>query len=164
MPLLNTADNQSQHELTRRKSGVTSKSESVNSTNNPNVAQDDQHDGVDIMDQLSARMGSFQIAEDGQLRYFGATSNLHILHNGLSSLSRPPNRSVHAEGDEVLSRAGLDRQLDAEFEKHLENLYFRWEDPAIHVVDEEMYFMAQDAYLSGETETPFYSETLKNAM
>lgn len=126
--------------------------------------KDRQHDNDEIMDQLSARMGAFQIAEDGQLRYFGATSNLHILHNGLSSLSRPVNRSVRIEGEEVLSRAGLDHTVDRELQRQLEDLYFQWEDPAIHVVDEEMYFLAQNRYYSGEDGTPFYSETLKNAM
>lgn len=123
-----------------------------------------RNDTDDIMDQLSARIGSFQIAEDGQLRYFGATSNLHILQDGLSSISRPVNRSVYAEKELVLSRAGLDRKVDREFRRHLEDLYFQWEDPAIHVVDKEMYFQAQSAYISEDIETPFYSETLMNAM
>ncbi|KAH9214488.1 fungal-specific transcription factor domain-containing protein [Leptodontidium sp. 2 PMI_412] len=123
-----------------------------------------RNDTDDIMDQLSARIGSFQIAEDGQLRYFGATSNLHILQDGLSSISRPVNRSVYAEKELVLSRAGLDRKVDREFRRHLEDLYFQWEDPAIHVVDKEMYFQAQSAYISEDIETPFYSETLMNAI
>ncbi|KAG4441939.1 hypothetical protein IFR05_002558 [Cadophora sp. M221] len=123
-----------------------------------------KNDTDDIMDQLSARIGSFQIAEDGQLRYFGATSNLHILQDGLSSVSRSVNRSVYTKKEIVLSRAGLDRKVDPEFRRHLEDLYFQWEDPAIHVVDKEMYFQAQGAYISENIETPFYSETLMNAI
>jgi hypothetical protein len=118
----------------------------------------------DIMDQLSARMGSFQIAEDGQLRYFGATSNLHILHNGMFFLSRSPIRSIRTEGNDVLVRAGLGQMVSTETERHLAELYFKWEDPAIHVVDEEMYYAEQARWRSGEDGSPFYSETLKNAM
>jgi hypothetical protein len=118
----------------------------------------------EMIDQLSARMGSFQIAEDGQLRYFGATSNLHILHNGASSLSSTPTRSVRTEGALALQRAGLAQEVCPEFEKHLEKLYFAWEDPAIHVVDKEMYYSEQEKYDNGEDGTSFYSETLKNAI
>lgn len=116
------------------------------------------------MDQLSARVGAFQIAEDGQLRYFGATSNLHILHDGLPSLSRGYCRSVRFDGEETLARAGLDQQISHDLETYLEELYFRWEDPAIHVVDQEMYVQTKIAYNSGQDGSPFYSETLKNAM
>lgn len=118
----------------------------------------------EVMDRLSARIGAFQIAEDGQLRYFGATSGLHILPDGLSSLPRALSRSVRIEGEEVLARAGLNRRIDHLIERHLEDLYFRWEDAAIHVLDEEMYFLAKSAYYSGEDGSPFFSETLKNAM
>ena len=125
---------------------------------------DDQSDDDEVVNQLSARIGTFQIAEDGQLRYYGATSNLHILQNGLSSLPRALHRSIRLEGEEALARAELNQRIDSDLEKHLEDLYFRWEDPAIHVVDEEMYFLAKSAYYSGEDGNPFYSETLKNTM
>ncbi|KFY09392.1 hypothetical protein V491_08223 [Pseudogymnoascus sp. VKM F-3775] len=125
---------------------------------------DEQSDDDEVVNQLSARIGTFQIAEDGQLRYYGATSNLHILQNGVSSLPRALRRSIRLEGEEALARAELNQRIDPELEKHLEDLYFRWEDPAIHVVDEEMYFLAKNAYYLGEDGSPFYSETLKNTI
>ena len=54
--------------------------------------------------------------------------------------------------------------MSPDLEAYLEELYFRWEDPAIHVVDQEMYAEAKTAYESGQDGNPFYSETLKNAM
>lgn len=123
-----------------------------------------QNGDDEVIDQLSARMGAFKIAEDGQLRYFGATSNLHIVHNGVSSLARPPGQSMRIEGEKALSRAGVDQIFSPEVERYLEELYFKWEDPAIHVVDEEMYFLEKDKYNTGVDGSPFYSETLKNAM
>ncbi|KAG4443185.1 hypothetical protein IFR05_001327 [Cadophora sp. M221] len=121
-----------------------------------------EHD--DIMDQLSGRMGRFQIAEDGQLRYFGATSNLHILHDGLSSLLPSHSPSVRTDGQEALLRADLVREIDSDLIQTLQDLYFRWEDAAIHVVDEDMYYSAREAYKSGQDGNPFYSETLENAI
>jgi hypothetical protein len=94
-----------------------------------------------ITNWLAARMGSLQIAEDGQLRYYGPTSNLHLYHSGLQSLSRSTIRHVATEGSEVLRRAGLDQKIPLAVEIHLAHLYFSWEDPAIHVVDEEIFFL-----------------------
>jgi hypothetical protein len=148
------------HTQTTQPQALTHRSLDTYPTSHSRSSSDDE-----VMDALSARIGAFQIAEDGQLRYYGATSNLHILHNGLSSIPRALSRSVRTEGEEVLQRAGLYRDIDPVLEKHLEELYFRWEDPAIHTVDEEMYFGAKEGYYAGGEEgNPFYSETLKNAM
>ena len=117
-----------------------------------------------ITNSLAARMGSLQIAEDGQLRYYGPTSNLHLYHNGLQSLSRSTIRHVSTEGSEVLKRAGLDQKIPLAVEMHLAHLYFSWEDPAIHVVDEEIFFLEKQKWISGNKNTPYYSETLNNAM
>jgi hypothetical protein len=117
-----------------------------------------------ITNSLAARMGSLQIAEDGQLRYYGPTSNLHLYHNGLQSLSRSTIRHVSTEGSEVLKRAGLDQKIPLSVEMHLAHLYFSWEDPAIHVVDEEIFFLEKQKGIAGNKNTPYYSETLNNAM
>ncbi|KAH7083507.1 hypothetical protein BKA63DRAFT_584879 [Paraphoma chrysanthemicola] len=119
----------------------------------------------ELMDRLADRMGSFQIAEDGQLRYFGATSNLHILHNGMLSLSRSRTQSIRQDGAAALQRAGLAQHVVSPgIEFYLERLYFTWEDPAIHVVDEEMYFSQKARWQADHEDTPYYSETLKNAI
>ena len=125
-------------------------------------AQDQEPDGIE--EYLSARMGSLQIAEDGQLRYYGPTSNLHIYHNGLLSLSRSSIRTVATEGRAALQRAELDAPTNPDIETHLARLYFAWEDPAIHVVDEEVFFAEKQRWLAGDFETSYYSETLNNAM
>ncbi|ORY69026.1 fungal-specific transcription factor domain-containing protein [Pseudomassariella vexata] len=118
----------------------------------------------DITDFLSARMGSLQIAEDGQLRYYGPTSNLHVHHSGFQSLSRSKIRHVASEGSDILRRLGLDREVPFSLEMHLARLYFAWEDPAIHVVDEKTFFAEKRRWLSGDKSSPYYSETLNNAI
>lgn len=133
-------------------------------TNYAGMSQAEPTDPDNITNSLSARMGSLQIAEDGQLRYYGPTSNLHLYHAGLHSLSRSTIRHVATEGTQVLARAGLDHPVAPHVERHLAELYFAWEDPAIHVVDEEVFFLEKQKWKSGHTNTPYYSETLNNAM
>lgn len=118
----------------------------------------------DITDILAARVGALRIAEDGQLRYYGPTSNLHVHPNGFQSLSRSTIRHVETEGLGVLRRLGLDREIPLSIQMHLARLYFAWEDPAIHVVDEEVFFEEKhNAAMHGKS-SPYYSETLNNAM
>lgn len=133
-------------------------------TNYAGPNQTDPTDPDNITSSLAARMGSLQIAEDGQLRYYGPTSNLHLYHAGLHSLSRSTIRHVATEGTQVLARAGLDQTVAPDVERHLAELYFAWEDPAIHVVDEEVFFLEKQKWKSGYTNTSYYSETLNNAM
>lgn len=119
--------------------------------------------GSDLEDILSARMGLLRLSEDGQLRYYGPTSNLNIQNNRTHALSRSTIRDVSAEGKNVLGKLGLNHPVSLASETHLAKLYFSWEDPAIHVVDEEAFFREKEKYLSG-TNSPYYSETLNNAM
>jgi hypothetical protein len=58
----------------------------------------------------------------------------------------------------------LSGPVSPEIERHLADMYFKWEDPAIHVVDEEMYREEHEKWNLGVDGSPFYSETLKNAM
>ncbi|KAM0468696.1 hypothetical protein ACHAP7_010678 [Fusarium lateritium] len=116
-----------------------------------------------LEDILSARMGLLRLSEDGQLRYYGPTSNLNIQNSGTQSLFRSTIRNVSAEGKSVLGKLGLNHPVSSSLETHLAKLYFSWEDPAIHVVDEEPFFREKEKYLSG-TNSPYYSETLNNAI
>jgi hypothetical protein len=115
-------------------------------------------------DQLSGRMGSLQIAEDGQLRFYGATSNLNILHNGPLSVKPSGSRCVNEIWQDILNTAGVGQLVDWGLEEHLLKLYFCWEDPSIHVVDEELYFRARAKWKQGDFSSGIYSEVLTNAM
>jgi hypothetical protein len=117
-----------------------------------------------LIEQLTGRMGSMQIAEDGQKRFYGATSNLHILHNGPMSLTRSRFSSMQREGELLLQHRGLDQFVDREFEDHLLKLYFCWEDPSIHVMDEELFFREREKCKGTYEPSYLYSEVLVNAM
>lgn len=118
---------------------------------------------TDIEGILSARMGSLRIAEDGQLRYYGPTSNLNVQSNGVQSLSRSMIRDVASEGRGVLQKLGLDHPVSFSLEDHLAKLYFAWEDPAIHIIDEQCFVTEKRRCQDGATSS-YYSETLNNAM
>ncbi|KUL85785.1 hypothetical protein ZTR_07393 [Talaromyces verruculosus] len=118
-----------------------------------------------VMEQLTDTVGSMQIAEDGEFHYFGATSNLHILHVG--SLSLPEtfiNASNQQRQEDILRAYGVDYEVDEELENHLVNLYFSWEDPNIPVVDQHVYFEEKKRCRSAKTKSRKYSEVLTNAM
>lgn len=125
------------------------------------------HDGSEaesIEDMLSARMGTLRLAEDGQMRYYGPTSNLHVQTGGSHFLSQSKIRQVATEGAGVLRGLGLDRDVPLSMELHLAKLYFTWEDPNVHAVDEEIYFQEKQRWTDGNRRTNYYSETLNNAM
>ncbi|KAH7131713.1 fungal-specific transcription factor domain-containing protein [Dactylonectria estremocensis] len=117
-----------------------------------------------ITSLLSARMGSLRIAEDGGLRYYGPTSNLHVHQDGFQSLSRSTIRNVEREGLQALERLGLNHEIPVALEIHLAKLYFTWEDPAIHVVDEETFFHEKRQWTLQDKPSSYYSETLNNAI
>jgi hypothetical protein len=121
-------------------------------------------DSEALMDQLSGRIGSLQIAEDGQLRFYGATSNLHILHNGPMSLSRSKFRSASEDGANLLIGGGVGHQVSDELEDHLLKLYLCWEDPSIHVVDEGVFWRERHRCKTTNSSSSVYSEVLTNAM
>ena len=72
-----------------------------------------------LVDQLSGRMGSLQLADDGQLRFYGPTSNLTILQNGTLSLGTSSRVSVAENWPDILARAGVGHVVDTELEDHL---------------------------------------------
>lgn len=131
----------------------------------------DTHCGLSIsaessctLNTLSDRMGSLQIAEDGQLRFFGPTSNLHISHVGPFPLFNSNIRSIHRNEALILKAAGVDHHVDEELEDHLTKLYFAWENPNIPIVDEETYYQERMRYRRLNQHSHRYSEVLANAM
>ena len=109
-------------------------------------------------------MGSLQIAEDGQLRLFGPTSNLHISHVGPFPLFNSNIRLVHWNEALILTAAGVNSHVDKELEDHLTKLYFAWENPNIPLVDERAYYEGKNCYRNLNQPNHRYSEVLNNAM
>ncbi|KAH8699117.1 fungal-specific transcription factor domain-containing protein [Talaromyces proteolyticus] len=127
---------------------------------------------------LVKRTGSLQFTDHGQLKYFGATSNVHFLRDTIPFQVRAPDAppSSH-EKDKSPSESSLleyispaTPSIPRELEDHLIKLYFAWENPYFRVVDEDAFMSARRRVLSRSNQEddlpgPFcYSEFLVNAM
>lgn len=117
----------------------------------------------ELTNRLTARYASLKIADNGQLRYYGVTSNLHMLGDQLSTLFQPPVRTTRHDADDLLAQAGLQWQPDSAYEDHLFNLHFTWFQPFMQEVDRDLFFQGRKAYQAGE-DASFYSPSLESAM
>jgi hypothetical protein len=117
----------------------------------------------DITTQIVSRLGRLQIAEDGQPRYFGATSNLHILHNGPSTLFPPNIRNLSEDGEAAVVQAGLQWQEDVDYEDYLISLFFSWHNEFMWIVDKAIFLRERERVRHGEF-SDLYSPTLVNSM
>lgn len=117
-----------------------------------------------LVDQLSGRMGSLQIADDGQLRFYGPTSNLTILQNGPLSINATALHFSDDHWQQILNQAGVGQHVATELEDHLLKLYFCWEDPSIHVVDERIFWRERTDHAQALISSSTYSRLLTNAM
>lgn len=140
---------------------------------NPEFSQDSDSDGSvdsddegrdDVIKQISERMGSLQLSEDGELRYFGATSNLNLLDDESHVDQWHEGDSIRMRGQALIDLAGLGQEIDSALIDHLISLYFAWQDPSFHVVDRQVYEQERRKYATGNGDSTFYSETLTNTM
>ncbi|KAM5347770.1 hypothetical protein ACJ41O_007594 [Fusarium nematophilum] len=113
--------------------------------------------------QVHTRAGKLQVAEDGHQRYFGATSNLHLVHNGPYSCFSPSFRDIRVDGDVAIKNAGLEWIGDPEYEQHLLDCYFTWVNPLTSLVDRGLFDQARGDVLPSEG-VELYSPALENAM
>ncbi|KAI1429897.1 fungal-specific transcription factor domain-containing protein [Xylaria sp. FL1777] len=128
----------------------------------PNASPSDSEDTRRLLGLLSDRMGSLQIESPGQVRFYGPTSNFNLI-----DMPAPDNFTVHrtirSHGQDYIDRLGIGAAVPSEIEEHLENLYFSWQDPALHVVNRSVYEEAKDRW-KDEEDTPFFSLALLNAI
>ncbi|KAI0905171.1 fungal-specific transcription factor domain-containing protein [Ustulina deusta] len=127
-----------------------------------NSSPADSEDTRRLLSLLSDRMGSLQIESPGQVRFYGPTSNFNLI-----DMPAPDNLTVHrtvrSDGQDYIDRLGIGAAVPSEIEEHLENLYFSWQDPALHVVNRSVYEEAKDRW-KDEEDTPFFSLALLNAI
>ncbi|KAK7885116.1 hypothetical protein LTR67_010607 [Exophiala xenobiotica] len=116
-----------------------------------------------VTQQLSSRQGKMRVAEDGRAHYYGATSNLHIFHSGLSALYQPHIRNVRTHGNTAIEQLGLEWEGDATHEEHVLKLFFAWHNPLMHVVDKAMFLQGQKLY-EAQGIDQCYSPALANAI
>ncbi|EXF83407.1 hypothetical protein CFIO01_13264 [Colletotrichum fioriniae PJ7] len=116
----------------------------------------------DLVDQLSDRIGSLQIRAGGHIRYYGPTSNFSLAQLPFPDVFAA-RRTIRNDGNDLLGRLGLNKSVPCALEEHLIKLYFAWQDPVLHVVNQHMFYQAKSRWDDGE-ESPYFSESLKNAL
>jgi hypothetical protein len=130
-----------------------------------NTSNSGDEENTELVDQLSARLGSLRLAPDGKLRYFGTGTNLHLMDNqnksGENFMLRTPSRvDVHR----LLEVADLSQVVDVQLEAHLLRLFFTWHNPSSYVVDEEVFYMARQSWFNTGVQNSYYNDVLKDSM
>ncbi|KAI4715778.1 hypothetical protein E4T48_08027 [Aureobasidium sp. EXF-10727] len=122
-------------------------------------------ENTELVNQLSARLGSLRLAPDGKLRYFGTASNLHLIESnnrsGENFMLRTPSR-VNVQ--RLLEVADLSQVVDIQLEDHLLRLFFTWHNPSSYIVDEEVFYMARQSWFNTGVHNSYYNDVLKDAM
>jgi hypothetical protein len=131
----------------------------------PAIEDTDDDDGSveELVDQLSDRIGTMQIGPDGQMRFYGPTSNFTLMDMP-STDPLHVHRSIRNDGQEYLDRLEVGAEVPLVLEEHLVNLYFTWQDPFFHIVDRDMYEAGKKKWHEEKQDTPYFSEALRNAM
>ncbi|KIW89605.1 uncharacterized protein Z519_09761 [Cladophialophora bantiana CBS 173.52] len=119
--------------------------------------------GTDL-DRDFRKDGTLQVTDDGELRYFGAPSNIPLRDDTGPFTQSAESTIACNHGQRLLEAAGLGQHLNATLEDHLTNLYFAWQDPTFHVVDRELYRQARRMHRASPGRSSYLSETLINAM
>lgn len=126
-----------------------------------NGSSDDEDS--DLAHQVSTRFGALRIASDGQLRYYGAATNFHLLEGS----RHDEVVDIFTTKQEVMDRleqAGLNQEIPSDIEEHLIGLYFAWHNPHHLTVDQETFFAARANKSRSVIEAGYVSDVLINAM
>ncbi|KAI0145003.1 fungal-specific transcription factor domain-containing protein [Pestalotiopsis sp. NC0098] len=129
-------------------------------------SSDEEEEGHShITKQLSDRLGSLiRCSVDGQWRFYGATSNLHLVHYQHHTHKAPKQHERLNRIETSMEEAGVGHAVDEKLIDHLVSLYFTWQNPSLHVVDQSEFEKARKRASRGEDETGVCSTFLTNAI
>lgn len=116
----------------------------------------------EYMDRLTDRVGQLSMTPSG-LRYFGPTSNLHLL----SSIvwTRRPISNIEFKGRAAVEAAGYSHDIDHVKRNHLLNLYWTWHHPFFNITEKSLFLRDMEIYDNGMPEqAKYFSPLLLNAM
>lgn len=125
-------------------------------------SSDEEHDS-DLIHQVSARFGALRISSDGQLRYYGAATNYHLLEGS----RHDEDVELVTTKQEMLDRleqAGLNQDVPDELENTLLDLYFAWHNPSHATVDRDTFYAARTNKDTSIADAGYCTEFLVNAV
>lgn len=99
---------------------------------------------------FSSLYGRLHHPANSGTHWYGATSHLHYSRNTLlASLCRPA-KGFPTESNRVFETAVATSEIDADGEKSLEDLFFSWQNLALHGISQEEYIEAKDRMKAGQ--------------
>ena len=125
----------------------------------------DEEDHKEVTGLISDRIGTLLDTAKGNWRFYGATSNLH-LSKDRHALQLEPRRTSQQQArmSGQLKFLQLDHAFDAHLTQHLIKLYFTWQNPSLHIVDQDAFEQGRDLCIGKGERSTFYTEFLVNAM
>ena len=107
-------------------------------------------------------MGQLSVTPSG-LRYFGPTSNLHLLSSTI--WTKRPYSNLDYRGRAAVEGAGLSFDIDPAKRDHLLQLYWTWHHPFFNLVEISLFLRDMDLYDRGLfDQAKYYSPLLLNAI
>lgn len=93
----------------------------------------------DPIEELTQRAGRLNIGEDGQLRYFGAQSNYHLVHGPIYNEATASIQDLQDIGLVTAGLLGKAVNVSQELQNHLLELYWRWQNPWLYMIHKESF-------------------------
>ena len=122
----------------------------------------EEEDEAEVSNQFSERLGTLLLNSSGEWRFYGATSNLHLVHGDFGHDF--PDFSRRRSVQTILDTAGVGHAVDKQLINHLITLYFTWQNPSLRVVDQEAFETTRNECLVSAREDGLYCQFLVNAM
>ncbi|KAJ4243815.1 hypothetical protein NW762_014692 [Fusarium torreyae] len=122
----------------------------------------EEEDSAEVIHQLSERLGTLLPTSDGEWRFYGATSNLHLSNENFGITISDLNRRKSVQ--DILDTAGVGHAVDIQLVNHLVTLYFTWQNPSLRVVDQAAFEAAREEFLLATNDSRLYSEFLVNSI
>lgn len=124
----------------------------------------DEEEHSEVTSAISERLGRLLGSGSGDWRFYGATSNLHLVHSRHVMVSRNRRASYPEQAFAKLQALGIAHNISQDVRNHLIDLYFTWHNASLQIVDQDAFSAAQQTYLTEGTYTSFYSDFLADAM
>lgn len=130
---------------------------------NDEESTDDEDHSV-VTNELSHRLGSLLMTDNGERHFYGATSNLNLARGGNLPVMYANRVDKGQKTQARLEAAGLDEEMGGSLEDRLVQLFFAWHNPSLYIVDEAIFAKARQEFQQGKQDNLFYSPFLMNAM
>ncbi|KAK7215928.1 hypothetical protein V2G26_003931 [Clonostachys chloroleuca] len=113
------------------------------------------------LNEITDTLGKFQIADGGEVRFFGSRSNFNLLQTAM--LSSRSSQEIQMEGFKAAVSRMEPLDLGSELQTHLLDLFWRWQNQWQYFVSRKL-FTSSQASSGGADFGPFHSPLLLTAI